>query len=168
MKRSATIVAVDPQQGTLVELNDVSQCRLCDSGQGCGATLLRTPGKGVTLWINNDRSGSVSARDLAPGQSVNLAFEDQGSAWLLPVAAAYALPLAGMILATLLATGITTGLAPGAGIFPVSQSIAVELIVASSAGGGLIFGIVLWRKISARLFQRVERGLCLDSARIVP
>lgn len=182
MRRDATVISVDLQRSAneveqltaCVEIEPMSQCLRCDRGEGCGAAnlaLLSTykgthsltrlgackPTK-LQLFVNIEQGASVKV-----GQQLVIDIDDEqsGSTWLWAVFGAYGLPLAGMMIAT----GVASALWGTGGADPASS--LAELRILMSAGAGLFSGLVVWRLTSHRLLQISERSLCLLSARIV-
>ena len=160
MRREATLIDLDDAGHAVVELDNVSQCLKCSRGEGCGA-FIAGPYHGSEQQGLRLQVGITAQLPVREGQKVVIDIDEQGAGWLLSVFAAYGLPLAGLLLATGLATVFTgSGSVNG----PVTSA---EWVVALSAFGGLAGGIFAWRAIASRVLTCVERSLCLQSARIV-
>ncbi|MFK7996966.1 MAG: SoxR reducing system RseC family protein [Granulosicoccus sp.] len=161
MKRQAWVVDASAPDKTLVELDSVNQCQRCSRGEGCGAIMLNSEHSGVQLWVTGSGDTNVMS-----GQPVLVEIDEQGSGWLLPVFAAYGLPLLGLLCSTMLATALSGNLfrTPAAqGVEPATA----ELFIVLSALAGLCGGIFAWRQLASGILARAERSLCLRSARIV-
>lgn len=160
MRREATLIGVDASGKAVVQLDNVSQCRRCSRGQGCGAAMSgsfeSSKPQGVRLHAQ-----ITSQLPLSAGQKVLIDIDEHGSGWLWSVFGAYGLPLTGLLLATGLATALTASGSGG------RADLSAELVVVLSALGGLAGGIFAWRALASRVLTCVERSLCLQSARIV-
>lgn len=154
-----------------VEIEGIRACQRCARGQGCGSAILDLQSSALHLLCQSD----VPVRE---SQRVTVYINEQDSRWLWFVAGAYGLPLSGLLAGAMLGTAIsalavsqagTAGL-PSETLLTLARNPSVimqDVIVASSAVLGLVGGLFAWRTISRRLRSWVERGLCLDSARIV-
>ena len=111
---------------------------------------------GVRLQV-----GVLPGLPVSDGQKVIVDIDEHGSDWLWSVSGAYGLPLAGLLLATGLATAFT-----GSDSARLT-AMQAELAVVLGALGGLAGGIFAWRTMASRVLTCVARSLCLQSARIV-
>ncbi len=160
MKRHARVLHDAIKSSSVqVELEGVSACQRCASGRGCGSGLLdRTSGKSILSCYTSEPVKS--------DQRVLIEFDDQSTSWLWLVAGSYGLPLLGMLGASLSAwLWIQNTAAPsvnGQGL-AASSDAPVAMAALLGLGGGLF----AWRLISPMVFQKLQPGLCLQSARIV-
>lgn len=160
MRREATLVSVDTAGHAVVELDPVSQCLRCSRGQGCGAAIAGAFGvageQGVRLTIQQADSARFKAQ-----QKVLVEIDEQGSGWLMAVFGAYGLPLAGLLMASALATAFIES-----GMSHLSPGLK-DLLVLLSAIAGLGGGIFASRTLESHVLACAGRSLCLQSARIV-
>lgn len=158
MKRSARVVN-DAQAATkaLVEVEGVSACRRCALGQGCGAGIFNQ-------GIQSTRIACFTEMPVSANQAVDIEIQESGASWLWLVAGAYGLPLLGLLLASLAANWAFTD---HSGALPLAHYLSNDAIVAIAAILGLAGGVIAWRMLSTSVLARLEKGLCLNSARIV-
>lgn len=154
-----------------VELDGLSACDRCAKGHGCGSVVYHAPTAAVRLRCQ-------SVIPVQPSQRVTIAIEETDSSWLWLVTIAYGLPLAGLIAGVLLggqfyALFVEPKMVPSAvpGIVDAtgmrSSAIMNEFLAAAGGGFGLVGGLIAWRHVSRTISERVQKGLCLHTARIV-
>lgn len=155
-------------KGILLEFDRLSQCQRCQRGAGCGSAQFTTSTTSVygesalRLWLRTENLERYSI-----GQAVVVSTQETDSGWLGLVLVSFALPLSGMILATLIATWATTASDMTIGSAELTQkSGADELAILCSAVFGLAAGIFLWTRLPNKLSNAAETSLCLQSARI--
>lgn len=136
-------VRASSSQEVLVEIDNVAACQRCARGQGCGTNIFRQSGKAIQLYCRSDL-------DVIKDQQVTVEFDEGDSRWLWLIAAAYGLPLIGMITAAAIANRFFS-----------------ETGVALAAAAGLAGGIFAWRRVAATLGRTLESSLCLQTGRIV-
>lgn len=156
MRRLGRIVAATGADRARVALDPGSACARCARGRGCGAALFAPPGEPIELDCTLERSpGEPSPRDPARrvGARVEVELPAPGSGWLVPLALAYGLPTAGIVLGIL----------------------APEPWTPFAALGGLGLGLFGWRVANARLARAgstagegAVTGPCRPRARILP
>ena len=144
-------VAGDKHRLVPVILSNVSACRQCARGGGCGAGLLALGQRQVELQCRTHQS-------LRRGQRVTIETDDSGSAWLQVVLTAFGLPILGLGL------GMMFGSLAAAAL-PVADT--ADWPAAVGALVGLAGGVLAWQKVAPLLDQRASTGLCHHSARIV-
>lgn len=159
------MVEVEPGKGVLLDFDQMSQCQRCQQGVGCGSGLFSTPANGklaLRLWLRTDDYAQFSI-----GQLVVVRTDNANKGWLGFVLISFALPLCGMISATLMATWATIGLDLTMGSAGVAHTAkADELVIMCSAVFGLAAGIFLWNRLPNKLSSAAEDSLCLKTARI--
>ena len=158
MIRSARVLSDAPAATkALVEVQGVSACQRCAKGQGCGAGIFNHGIKATHIACFTNVS-------VLANQSVDIEIEEAGASWLWLVVGAYGLPLLGLLSASIAASVAMPSLVT---IWPAASSLSNDAIVAIAAVLGLAGGVIAWRMLSARVLARLEKGLCLNSARIV-
>jgi len=160
MKRHARVLHDAIKSSSVqVELEGVSACQRCANGQGCGSGLLdRTTGASTLSCYTSE---SVKS-----DQRVLIEFDDQGTAWVWLVAGSYGLPLLGLLGASFSAwLWIQNTAASSVNVQGLAASSDVPVAIAGLLG--LAGGLFAWRLISPMVFQKLQPGLCLQSARIV-
>lgn len=154
-----------------VEVDGLSACDRCAKGHGCGSVVYHAPTAAVRLRCQ-------SVFPVQPSQRVTIAIDDADSSWLWLVMSAYGLPLAGLITGVLLGEQfyalfvepeIVGAVVPGIVDATEMRSSAImnEFLAAAGGGFGLVGGLIAWRHVSRTIAERVQRGLCLHTARIV-
>ena len=142
-----------------VEVEGVTGCRRCANGQGCGAGIFAHGTKSIQLECKTSQLVSKN-------QQVMIQIDDTGSRWLWLVAGAYGLPTLGLIGATALASFLLPALQVHTDTVTESGQWR-EALIAAAALIGLAGGVFAWRYVSPVVIARLEKGLCLQSARIV-
>lgn len=160
MIRTAQVISCAVDDGAaMVQLDGVDSCQRCSRGEGCGAQLALLNNAAPCFKVHCNTGLTV-----VPGQSVSVEIDEQGSGWLWFVFGAYGLPLAGMLLFT--AAGSV--FLHSSSAYATSASLLMsELIIVAMALIGLAAGVMVWRRVAARVLAGVEHSLCLSSARIV-
>jgi len=145
------LVGPNEERHVPVTLKEISSCRQCARGRGCGAGLLTIGQGSIELQCR-------TALSVFRGQRVTIETDDSGSQWLLVVLIAFGLPILGL----------------GLGLFLGSFAAAwLELAPSNdwpaALGGllGLCGGVLAWQKVAPQLDSRVSTGLCDTKARIV-
>jgi len=150
MRHTAEVIAdcaVTPNEKALatVVLTQLSACRQCAQGRGCGAGLLAVGQNRVELQCLTEQS-------VLAGQRVTIETDDPGSEWLLIVLIAFGLPILGLAFGLVAGYGFSalTGL-PENTQWP--QALGVLL--------GLSGGVLAWRLVAPQVDQRAPAG-CFD------
>jgi len=143
----------------LVELEGANGCQRCSSGGGCGAGLHLAGHANLTV-------SCFTSEAVKSDQQVAIEFDDRGSSWLWLVAGSYGLPLVGLLLSSLSVWLWIRNTATSTDLANVSPA-TTDLPVAIAACLGLAGGLFAWRLISPAVIQKLQKGLCLESARIV-
>lgn len=159
MKHRARVLS-DASDTAWVEVEGLSGCQRCANGQGCGAGVFAHGTRSIQLEC-------ATTERVALNQQVIIEVDDAGSHWLWLVAGAYGLPTLGLLAATLAATYLLPDAREFGGIVFSESANWREALVAASALLGLAGGVFAWRYVSPKVIARLERGLCLQSARIV-
>ena len=141
----------------LVEVDGVSACQRCARGNGCGAGIFNH-------GVQASRLACFTSEWVSADQRVEIEIEEADSSWLWLVAGAYGLPLLGMLLASVVANWILPTLATS---LTINEYLSDDGVVAIAALLGLAGGIIAWRMLATTVLERLESGLCLNSARIV-
>jgi positive regulator of sigma E activity len=136
-------------QEVWVEIDDLSACRQCARGQGCGSIVHHQPSSSLRLRC-------YSSIHVAQSQQVTVVIDEADASWLWLVFGAYGLPLAGLIVGASLGE-----------FFSASSAIINDWQVAVGGFTGLVGGLIAWRYISGPVANSISKGLCLDTARIV-
>lgn len=139
-------------------VESVSACQRCAKGQGCGAGIFNQGQRPVQLKCYTGES-------VRQGQQVVIERDSEDSGWLWLVAGAYGLPTVGLIGASLLAWALVTLVNSSPSVDSVP--LPVDAVIALAALAGLVGGVCIWRRIAPAAISRVEKDLCLHSARIV-
>jgi hypothetical protein len=153
-----------------VEILSVSSCARCARGQGCGAGLFN-------LGMAPVRLHCLAQCQVTAGDQVTVEFEPGDSRWLWLVAGAYGLPTLGLVAGAVTAGVWLTAAAPPLLHLPwlpawlsVTQPLPSglrDLVQGVMAFVGLSGGVLAWRTMAPALLPRLEKGLCLQSGRIV-
>lgn len=158
MIRSARVLSnAEAATKAWVEVQGVSACQRCAKGQGCGAGIFNH-------GVSASQVSCFTSEPVLANQTVDIEIQEAGSNWLWLVAGAYGLPLLGLLLGSLSANWVMTHLSPS---LPSTVSLSNDAVVAIAAIVGLAGGLIAWRMLSKTVLARLEKGLCLNSARIV-
>jgi positive regulator of sigma E activity len=159
MKHRARVLC-DATTTAWVEVEGISGCQRCAKGRGCGAGVFAHGSRAIQLQCE-------ASQQVKKNQQVTIEIDDSGSRWLWLVAGAYGLPTLGLIGATLLATVFLPSPALLQGDIISVPGSQREAFIAFAALAGLAGGVFAWRSLSPWVITRLEKGLCLQSARIV-
>jgi len=159
MKHRGRVLA-DATSTAWVEVEGIGGCQRCAKGRGCGAGVFGQSAQSIRIECK-------TSAQLRQDQQVVIEVDDSGSSWLWLVAAAYGLPTLGLIAATLIATLFLSSGPWSVGDVPSTAQSWREALIVLAALAGLAGGVFAWRYLSPMLIARLEKGLCLQSARIV-
>ena len=159
MKHRARVLT-DATTTAWVEVEGISGCQRCAKGRGCGAIVFAHGSRAIQVECE-------TSQHVKENQQVTIEIDDSGSRWLWLVAGAYGLPTLGLIGATLLATLFLPSPTLLHGDIINAPGSQREALIAFAALAGLAGGVFAWRSLSRWVIARLEKGLCLQSARIV-